>query len=235
MSTYLQLCQDAARESGTVPNIGEPTTTTGASGRLLRITKWVTEAYNDIQRQRNTWRWLYEDFSGSLISGTREYNAASLGITSRFSRWVSEGPRGRDLFTIYLPADGQDTEGFLQLKDYRDFRVTAGVGSNVSLEQKPVWITIDPKNQLQFYPTPDAAYTVRGVYYKGPQTLSSDADVPEMPEEFHQIIVWRALMLMGTYDEAFEQYPIWKTEFDRLMDQLTDNQLPRIELPGPLA
>lgn len=235
MSTYLEICQDVARESGTVPTIGQPDTITGLSGRLLRIANWVNDAHKDIQRMYETWRWLNADFSGQTIASTQNYNAASMGISSRFSRWVTRGQRERDTFSIYLTSEGQEREQFLEFIEWENFRFTVMVGGNATREGKPIYVSINDQRELVFYPTPDAAYTVRGRYYKAPQTLTVDADTPEMPEEFHDIIKWRALMLMGLFDEAFEQYAGWTQEYNRMLDQLTDSQLPRLMTPGPLA
>lgn len=235
MSTFLQLCQDVARESGTVPNIGEPSTTTDQSGRLLRIINWTASAYADIQRHKNYWRWLHADFSGETISGTREYSASAMSVSTRFSRWIFHGEQGDNLFTTYKASEGQDTEGFLTFVDWANFRRKFAIGSAVSDTGKPAYVTVNDQNELVFYPTPDAGYTVRGVYYKSPQTLSADDDVPEMPEDFHIAIQWRALMLLGAYDEAPNQVPNWTAEYFKVMQDLRSHQLPRIRQAGALA
>lgn len=235
MSTFLQLCQDVARESGTVPNIGQPSTVTGQEGRLSRIVTWTASAYTDIQRHKSHWRWLHADFSGQTISGTRTYDAAAMSISERFSRWIFQGEEADNLFSIYKTSEGQDTEGFLTFIDWSRFRREFMVGSAATETGNPGYITVNDQNELVLYPTPDAAYTLRGVYYKSPQTLTVDADVPEMPEDFHIAVMWRALMLMGVFDEAPNQVPNWTAEYYKVMQELRSHQLPRVRLAGALA
>ena len=233
--TYLELCQDAARESGTVPTIGQPETVTGQTGRLLRITKWVTKAYDDIQRQQNAWRWLHADFSGSTIAGTQQYDSVAMGISSRFSRWIKYDEDGCNLFSIYKTSEGQADENFLAYVDWNKFRRELLTGSAATQQDRPVYITIDTANKLRLWPIPDAAYTVRGVYYKAPQSITGDTDTPEMPGEFHDVISWRALLLMGNFDEAFNQMQGWNSEYTRIMDELRLHQLPEIRMQSTLA
>jgi hypothetical protein len=235
MSTFLKLCQDVAKDSGTVSTIGQPQTTTGQTGRLLRIMGWVTEAYEDIQSEQNAWRWMQADFSGPAVATVQEYNAEALGITERFSRWVIYGEDEENLFTIYKTALGQSDEGFLTYVDWPYFRRNLLVGSAATRQDKPVYFTVDNTNQLRLWPTPDDAYTIRGVYHKAPQTLADDGDIPEMPEEFHDTIKWLALMKLGVFDEAFNQLPSWTANYGKAMSRLIGHQLPPLKMQSTLA
>lgn len=235
MSTFLQLCQDVARESGTFPNVGDPATVASQSGRMLRLISWVKTAYEDIQRHRNDWRWLHADFSGQTISGTRTYDSAAMSISDRFSRWIFQGEEGENLFSIYKTSEGQDTEQHLNFMNWHEFRRERMVGSAASDTGKPTHVSVNYSDELVFYPTPDAAYTVRGVYFKSPQILSVDADTPEMPSQFHDAIRYKALILMGGFDEAGDQMPFWSAELFKLMEELIKHQTPRIRTAGPLA
>lgn len=235
MTTNLQLCQDTARDSGTFPNLMTPQTTTGQSGRVQRLIYWVRDAYNDIQRHRPDWRWLRTDFSGTTISGVQTYDSTAMGIASRFSNWIHQGARGRESFTIYLTSSGISTEGFLEFIEWEDFRNMVLVGSSSTETGYPNYISINDQNELVLYPIPDDAYTVRGRYYKDLQTLSADADVPEMPARFHEMIKWRALILLGTFDEATEQQPHWQINYQNAMSELVRHQTPGILAAEPLA
>jgi hypothetical protein len=235
MSTYLQLCQDAATESGTVPNIGaSPSSVEGQTGRLLKITNWVRTAYEQIQRE-NQWRWLNADFAGDTIANVREYNSAAMGITERFSRWIFDTPDAQSMFSVYLKASGRSDEGFLTFVDWNYFRQNVLVGGAASATGKPIYLTVDEQNRIQIYPIPDAVYTIRGRYRKSPQILTGNTDVPEMPDEFHSAIVWKALMLLGQHDEAFEQQPHWAVNLAQVMQTLREHQLPYWSLDKSFA
>lgn len=233
--TFLELCQAVARESGTVPNLTEPSTVSGQSGRLSRIVHWTREAYNDIQRRREDWRWLHGEFSGNTVAATRRYDGAAMGIASRFSRWIAADENGEPTISLYKTSEGRANEGWLVHLPWPDFRRRFLIGSAATDTGKPAYVTVDPSDQLVLHRIPDADYTVSGEYYKAPQTLSADADEPEMPEKHHMAIVWQALVLMGTHDEATGQVPLWEYNLDTHIEALMLTQTPSVRLGGPLA
>lgn len=235
MSTFLELVQQTAEDSGTAPFGSAPSTVTSQSGRNLQFVNWVRRAWKDVQRARSDWRWMEAEFSGSTVASTREYQSSDLGISSRFARWLHHDDLGDDTFSLYLPANGQSTEGYLCFLDWPDFRRICQIGSSATREGKPHYITVTPERKLAFYPTPDDAYTLRGRYMRSPQTLTEDGDIPEMPDQFHQIIVWRALDLLVTHDEAFEQRAIFRQEYQRILSELVVDQTPRLIRADPLA
>lgn len=237
MTTFLQLCQDTAELSGTIPTIGQPEAVTGQSGRLQRIINFVIRAHNDVQRLRTDWRWMVTEFSAPTIIDTQTYSAASLGISERFSRWVHFNDEGEDTFSLYLAADGQETEGYLTYVDWPDFRRLFMVGGAAIKTGKPSHITVNDQRELVLYPIPDAAYTLRGRYRKSPRVWTSGdgAVEPEFPEEYHDAVTWRALMHLMNFDEANEQYSSARLEYDRLISELVNVQTPRIIKRGALG
>ena len=234
MSTYLELCQSVARESGTVPGSGKPTAVTSQTGRLGNIVDWVDRAWRDIQRSQQAWKWMYADFSGSTAASTQRYTATALGIASRFSRWVPMGADGNWMFSVFLPADGQATETHIRHMEWQDFKRLYLFGSAATDTGKPQVMSVDESQQIVFYPIPDAVYTVRGTYYKSPQIMTADDDEPEMPAEFHDLIRWRALLKLGGFDENVAQYPFWKSEARAVSGDLIAHQLPSFTMDEPL-
>ncbi len=237
MSTYLQLCQKTAQESGTVPNIGDPTSVSGQTDeRLQRVISWVDRAWREIQMLRYNWGWLYSEFSGNTVNNQQRYTAANMGISTRFGRWHIPKRTGRDLYTVYKTSEGQSTEVFLNvMKSWDEFYRTYLVGSAATETGKPQFMAIDPNRKLVFHPTPDGDYTIRGAYYKSAQTLSANTDTPEMPEEYHDMIMYKALLALTIFDEAPAQYPGWITEYDKFLNSLMDEQLPDWDKAEPMA
>lgn len=235
MATFLAICNDVARESGTFPDRPALSTTVGQEGRAYDLVEWVIQAYEDIQRSQPSWRWLVSDFSGSLISGTRTYAASALGISERFSRWITHDQNDNLITSIYKTSEGQTFEQHIRHCDYGTFRQSYGIGQQATETGRPSIYSVDNNNRLVFYPTPDAAYVVRGQYYKTPQMLSGDATEPEMPSDFHRLIQYKALLMLGTFDEAFNQFPVWTRQADRLMSELMLHQAPALRHPGALA
>lgn len=70
------------------------------------------------------------------------------------------------------------------------------------------------------YPVPDAAYTLTLRYYKKPTVLSADADVPDLPSEFEELLVlgaaYRVLQVKDNYDQA----GILQNKFDEILQKL---------------
>lgn len=235
MASFLTLVQETAEESGTFSSIGSPETLSGVTGRSLRVKNWVARAYRDIQRSQRGWKWLEAEFSGSTIANTQRYDSAALSISERFSNWIPIDHDGMQTFTVYLTSEGQATEGFMRFYEWHAFRRTYLTAANSDDTGKPNVFSIDPDQKIALYPIPDADYTIRGLYRKTPQVLSNDADVPEMPEEFHEIIKWKALEYLGIFDEAFDQLPAWRSMYKDMLVHLQRHQLPTVGKPGPLA
>lgn len=242
MPTYLDICEDVARESGTVPATGTTTafsTVVGVTGRQKRIAYWVARSWHDIQTSQDWWRWLQTPFTGSLSSGAQTYTAAAMGINSRFGRWICELSDATPAFSIWKTADGQDTETLLRCVDRQVFRRHFQRGGAASETGYPTHYTEDEQGRLVFWPTPDAPYTVAGFYYKGPQDLqagaSPDDNVPECPERYHKLIELRALLRLMRYDEAPEMYPLWREDAENVEADLLANELPPVRMGEPLV
>jgi hypothetical protein len=226
VATFLQLCQRVARDSGTVSG-DRPTTVVAQTGRLGDIVRWTNDAWNDIQRSRREWRWMRTEFSGSLANGTQRYTSTALGIATRFGDWVCEG-EDEARWSLYLTATGVSDEGPLAFLDWDTFYRTQLRGTPPT-SSKPRFFSIDDAKQLVFSPIPDAIYTLRGLYKKSAQTLSVDADTPEMPEDFHRLIVFEALKKLGTFDEnSVQQRAEWANEARLIKFDLELEQLPMI-------
>lgn len=233
--TYLELCQEVARESGTISTIGLPASVTGQTGREARIVSWVDMAWNDIQTTRENWRWMRLNFVGQTVANVRNYQWDALGIASRFSHFVYQGEDGDNLISLYKTSEGEGNEGLLSFVEYNEFRRTILVGASEEQTGHPRLYTINDQGSLALHPIPDDVYTIRGRFHRAPQALVNDSDVPEMPAQFHRAITYRALMLLAQHDEAQLQYQFAASEFNRYMDRLEQHQLPRFTLAGALA
>lgn len=233
MSTFLELCQSAAAESGTMTG-GQSSISTvvGASGRAGKIVGWVKQAWFDIQVMRPSWMWMQAEFEAALTVGQGAYAGSNFSLT-RVSKFLGDNKSRR--LSVYATDKGVSDEGFLQVIPITDYRPVYTIGSNRAETGKPKVAAIEDDGRLLIWPKPDVAHMVHGWYKKAPQTLDADGDIPEMPADYHQAIVWKALLLMGQYDEAAGQYPFWNTEYRQIMKYLERDQLPTIEVPGALA
>lgn len=235
MATYLELVRRVASDSGTWPDPATLTTLVGLTGRAHKFKDWTARAWERIQTMREDWRWMQADFSGSTVQGQQGYDGADLGVASRFGAFVVNRTNGSDdRFTLFDPVEGQGAEGPIRFVAYDRFRAAFLTGTAATHQQKPVLFTIAPDGRLLLSPIPDKVYTLRGVYRKNPQILSADADEPEMPARFHDLIVYEALTLLAGTDEAGGQLPVFRNERARLLNMLEREQLPVLLSGGAL-
>lgn len=222
-----------ARESGTVSGT-LPAAVTGQTGRLEKIVYWTAEAWRLIQLLHDDWRWMRKEFEGTVTQGAARYTAGSFSITD-FAGWVTDFDAYQPL-SIYKTSTGVADEGPIRLIDWEAWRTAFGRGSQT--QNRPDRYAISPADELCLGPVPDAAYTVRGEYRATAQNLAANADVPLLPERFHEIIAWRAVMLLDEHDEAIEAIRLGRARnaFGTMLTALRRTQLPTPRLGGrPLA
>ena len=201
MSTYLELSQALARESGTISGTN-PTAVASQTGRLLKIVNWIDQANVAIQNLHADWRWMQKTFSGDTSSGSGQYTPASWSITD-LRDWLRDNRvTGYQPHTIYLTTDGVAGEGALLEITWQQWRTTYGRGSQTN--NFPSQYAISPAGEFSLGPIPDDTYTINGEYRQAAVRLTADGDIPAMPAAFHEIIVWRALMMLAEFDEAAE-------------------------------
>lgn len=233
---FLALVKRTARESGTIAGSG-PSTVSNQTGQNLLCVEAVQHAYELIQNAHAGWRWLRAEFSTTITAATppteARYTAAGFGLT-RFAEWWRDAPGYRPM-RLYQTATGVADESKLKEIEWETWKDKWGFGS-VSANRPTEW-AVAPDLRLCLGPPPNAAFTLRGEYQKGNQTLSDNTDTPEMPSQFHMAIVWRAVLLLTEHDEAaVDVYVRAENKFAEIMGQLERVQLPQITIGGsPLA
>lgn len=226
----LALTQAVAFKSRTVPGSGNPAALTGLTGRLARCLDWTQEAYREIQRHRPDWSWMRREFSGAALENTSTFEFGDWSIT-RFRSWRYDGRPGRDSgWTVYLTSEGAVDERPLTFCPWETFRALYRRGDPET--GYPQVFTIDPRNRVVLAPTPDDDYTVTGEYMLGLQPLTLAADVPEMPETFHELIVYHALIMLSESDEAAYLEPRVRNRAQVMMAELAADQLPAVAVGG---
>jgi hypothetical protein len=219
--TFLELCQEAASDSGTIAGLPSFTTTVGATGRVAQLVGWVRNAWIDIQNERQDWLWMRKQFSAALTIGQRDYTPAGLSITD-FGKFFPDSPR-RYTMSVYDPDTGQADEGHIRHATWDDYRALYDFGSH-DAQRPSMWAFFGGK--LWVGPKPDKAYILRGEYRRSPQRLALDADTPEMPAAYHRLIVAEAIRLMARSDEAWQPLLSQTEQYLRLRSPLVREQTP---------
>lgn len=224
---FLSLAQRLRQETGGISGTG-PVTVVSQTGEMKKVVDWVEFAYEDIQNLHLDWDFLRFDVSFPTIAATQTYTASSAGYPE-YGEWV------QDSFRSYLTATGVSVERPMLWKDWEDFRNLYMMGSIRATTGQPLYIAQKPDTSLIMWPIPNAVYTVVGEYFKRPQTMTVDADIPLIPAKFHMIIVWRALMLYAGQYAAPEMYAVGQKEYRRLLNEMEASQLPDMRMGETLV
>lgn len=233
MPTLLELVKDLASEAGTLP-AESITTVSGLTGYAAKFPRWIKFAYEDIQNAHPNWKWLQAVFLADTVASSNVLPKTSADAT-RFGNWTCSQEPSEDRFSIYDPDVGVSEEHELQFWPYDAFFRTYLRGAESEETGEPYCFTIAPSGDLLLAPIPDKVYKIRGPYRKSPQYLQADDDVPEMPARFHGIIRDIAQEYLGVYDESWIQLKVWQLQAHPRWTSLANDQLPDLEMPGPLA
>ena len=191
---YLQLCQTLRQEAGAAES--GPASVTSQTGESLRFVNWVARAWLKIQTSRNAWRWMHATTTKALSESTANYAKTSF-VASRFGRWDKTN------WVVYATADGLTTCTPMVEIPYDEFE-RKYIHRSVS-DGRPVEYAIGPDDSVWIGPAPDSTgYTVRFRYFKSAQTLSNNTDEPELPADYHWIIVYEALKYYARREAAPE-------------------------------
>ena len=228
---FLQIVQALNREtvdSGTI------TTVVSQTGQAGRAVAWCADAWTELQIDRDDWKWMRKSFTVNTVSSISAYaygdctdTVTSVAI-ARFSRWY------RNTFKCYRQSDGVAAEYPLIWMPWERFRRIYQYGTQT--DGKPVHFSQNPSTEkFVLGPAPDAVYVVSGDYQIGAQILAADADIPEMPTQYHNLIMYEAMAKYGGNRIAPEAMVRANSEGGRIRFNLETNQLPMLTHGRALA
>lgn len=208
-STFLQLCQDTARETGDMSSTSI-TSVTGNVGEKDRVVQWVSYADKEIQGLWFDWDFLHvSTFAANTVIGTAEVAAPSaIGVWDEDSFYLN--------FSL-------STNQKLSPLEYKTWRKSYRQG--VQTNKKPSSIVVMPDLSLKLEPKPDAVYSLTGDYWKKPEVMTGNTSTSPIPEEYERIIVVRALMLYAARQSAGEVFSSAETQYIILLDKLESKYL----------
>lgn len=220
---FLQIVQRAKLESArSGGDIGSVLTAAADDKRLVN---WVADVFRSLQQRPHGWSWMRKELAaGAILAGQRGYTAAQLDATiTSFGRWLPATTDGyKPVVTL---ASGQKT--YPSFMAWEDFRLAFEVGPATVPADPQRW-SVAPDGRLFVGPTPLANCTIALSYYRGVQELALDADVPDMPTDFHMMLVWGALMELASFDAAPEVFSRASKNFDQMDSDMRAQYGPRI-------
>lgn len=210
--TFLEMCKTARLISG-IQGQG-PTSVVGASGIEAVIVQFVKEAYVDIQNTRNNFDFLQKSKTFSTTIGKDNYTLSDIFVSNPDLKSFK-----KDSFLI---TDENGNKKYLYERDKEDLEYKY---LNSTTRDLPNELAIEADKSLTLKPISDGVYAVSFKYYRKPQILATDAEVPLMPEEFHQLIVFKAVEKISIYLSQPEIYRGYATEASKLMGQMMREQV----------
>ncbi len=223
---FLEACQRTVELCG-IPGTG-PTTVVGQTGEYKRVVNWVRQSWIDIQNRYDHWDFMRAALSYQTVVGQGEYTLAQMNATDL--RTLSK----TDTLRAYLTATGVGDEQYLVPWDWQSFRDSYLYGLHVNA--RPVVFSVNPQNKaMNLGEKPDDIYTIAGVYYRNAVVLAADGDIPALPLQFHEIIPYRAMLKYSGYEAAPEVKQEARENYDQLLSDLCEDQLPALVAPDPMA
>ena len=200
---------------------------------------WIADSWRDIQLREPNWRWMRTGFTFNTTSGDDTYaytdvtDVKTSAVIARFRSWWAHDPL--DPFKCYLTSGGVSGQYRLIYMPWEGFKSIYKFGVQQSNTGQPIHVSVDDDRQIVLGPSPDGTYTVTGTFQRGAQILAADGDTPDMPSDFHDLIVYYAMQRYATSAVAPEVLARAALEGGRLMRALEQDQRPRMRLARPMA
>lgn len=230
---FLALVNMARREGGST---GGPLSTLAGTqnDEVSNYIAWVANSWNDLQRMYNQAKFMRSEFVLALSNGQWKYATTDVGFTL-------DPLGGLKNFKLDSLRAATDTAGFtdeqpLPFMDYDRWKLLYRFGNmRLTTAARPTLFSVHPDRSLVLGPVPLGGCAINGEYYRMPQQLAVDADVPNLPSDFHELIAWRALRLYGSFDAATEVFQRATTEIQRIQSDLEADQMEPVYIGQPLA
>lgn len=225
MATFLELSELVARDTGIIPNRDQIATTQSQTGRIRDVIQWVQDAWRAIQLdQQVSWRWMHQTFDETLLAGQTYFTPTHLNL-ERVRAWDQAVE-----FGTYDPALGKADWQRLQWQKWA--YLYPDVETRIVTQSRPSEIAVTPDNRLAIDPQAAADMRLTGAFWRSAQVLSADGDVPELPEEHHDVIRWQACVYAAEDGEATTSIATWNARLGRAMQRLSRDQRPRVTVGG---
>lgn len=208
---FLALAREVVRETGLGGgNPADLETVVDQEGDFLDAVSWTREACSQVDNLWFTWKYLWFEHSVAFAAAQGQTPPSPTDYDVR--RW------DRDSFWLNKAGSGPRK---LVYEDWRVFRERTGAPQS----RKPSVITVRPDNTLRTDAVPNASFTFTAEGWKRPLILTLDDDEPDMPSEFHRIIVARAKIFYADARDAPEVLEGAQAEYIDVLDKLQSDQL----------
>lgn len=209
---YLALCDKLLKETG-LSDQGV-SSVVGQSGLNKKAVDWVNRAWTEIQNL-NDWDFLWNTSYFSTVIGQQNYDPVdNLALSPTLYKWINSSVR-------ITQSSGT---GYLTYVPWATWvRTTFSSG-------KPTSFTIRPDNLISFNTLPDEIYTIYFDYYRTPQRLSTNTDELLLAEQFHDAVLYKAILYVAAEQDAPELYQDAQSQLNIRLSAMGTSVLPTITL-----
>lgn len=205
---FLELAVRLREETGTSGT--GPITVANQVGEYKRLVNWVNQAYLDVQNKWMDWRFLWKESTVTMVITTSDYSLAADCVMPN-----------EDSFYI----DGNKLDPI----DFDTYRRDRGAFDDMGTGT-PQYFTIMPNEKIRVFPTPAATGAVLNYeYQRGGLQMSGNTDLPVIPARYHDVILWKAVMMWAAFENADVELKVGQFNYDAAMLRLEANQLPSRE------
>ena len=219
---FLEIAKRVSKECG-VSGDG-PTSVAAQTGMNAKVVNWVRDAFNEIQGTNEQWDFDWAVATLPLVAGKERYDpVGDWGLDLR--SFVKRGTY------VYRSVDGPQAKhwpSFVTWQEFRQMRLPDVRGI-------PAYACVAPDGALFMYPAPDDGITAVVEYFREPQVLAENLDVPRLPVSYHMAIVWRAVMFFCTSEDNPALLQSASLNYRNIMRRLSVLELPDFAEPEPLA
>lgn len=243
--SYLQLCQAAHRllriGNATPGSLPAALPLTGNPDQAVYdIVDAVPRAWEWVQNQHPSWNFMRKSNVFVLTSGLRQYLLSQIqAIIPDYYGFIPFWSESNTPYFLMYDSGfspvNQRPDYIFPFVEYQEWRGFWDRGPRPANGQ-PNRMTEQPNKTLEFDPTPAAApsgsaWGIKFDYRIVNQVLSNQSDVPILPAEFHDLIVWVAVRFVcETRMNSGPLYQAALQQIDEYMAKLVARYTPQLQV-----
>lgn len=214
--TFLEIAQTVRKLAG-IQGSG-PTSVVDATGVEAIIVQFVKDANTDLQSFRDDWDFMKASKTFTTVAGQREYTLTQIFTPS------TPNIKTYDKISFRLT----DMDGKIHVLPVDEYYEHFDLSTlNDTDRGRPGRVGISPARSVVLHKHPDNNYVVSFTYWRNPQTLSLNADVPWLPSAFHMLIAYKAMEKLGVHLSQPEIYRGFNVSAMQMLGQMMRTTLPK--------
>ena len=209
--TYLEICKSVRILAGAQGSGPTSVEDGDLGGYEVNLVHFVDTAYIDIQSSRDNFKFMRDDAQWGLVISQDVYDTA----------FIPDDIKKVD--NIRIRKSNGKWKYLIEL-DYDSAEFTF---INEDTDGEPNYFSRVPgSGNIKLYPPPSEALLVNIEYYRKPETLELNEDIPKLPEEFHLAIVYKAADRFAAFLGSPEIDEEYREAYKNMFRALCKNEVP---------